>query len=131
MEKWTKIYRSGHQLLMPVTINGKKRGLFMVDTGSFTDIIDLNRAKEITKTGSSTNRIRGLSGTADLSEAGGFTLDFAGLRMPVQSMDSLDLSNFGEGVSGFLGYPTLQQLVMHIDYRDNLVSFEAPNGKKP
>jgi hypothetical protein len=24
-------------------------------------------------------------------------------------------------------HPTLQQLVMHIDYRDNLVLFEAPN----
>jgi hypothetical protein len=36
----------------------------------------------------------------------------------------------GQGISGFLGYPTLSQLVMHIDYRDDLVLFEAPNGKK-
>jgi hypothetical protein len=39
------------------------------------------------------------------------------------------LSRFG-GIHGFLGYPTLEQLVMHIDYRDNLVLFEAPNGHK-
>jgi hypothetical protein len=49
--------------------------------------------------------------------------------MPVLSMDALDLSHNG-GVHGFLGYPTLSQLVLHIDYRDNLMLFEAPEGKK-
>jgi len=35
-----------------------------------------------------------------------------------------------DGVHGVLGYPTLQQLVMHIDYRDNLVRFEAAAAHK-
>ena len=129
MQKWTSIYRRGHGLLMPVAINGKRTGLFMVDTGSFTNIVDTNRAKEFTKTNDGSTIILGLSGRGRLSEAGGFTLDFAGLRLPVESMDAMDLSSKFD-VSGFLGYPTLQQLVMHIDYRDNLVFFEAPNGKK-
>jgi hypothetical protein len=58
-----------------------------------------------------------------MSTAGKFTLDFAGVRLPVKDMDSIDL---GGGIQGFLGYPTLSQLVVHLDYRDNLILFEEP-----
>jgi hypothetical protein len=130
MKNWTSIYRRGHELLIPTSINGKPAGLFVADTGSDGNMIDLSRAKGFTTTKYSIYEVMGLSGHTSLSETGGFTVDFAGLRLPVRSMDSMDLSSFGEGVTGFLGYPTLHQLVMHIDYRDNLVLFEAPNGKK-
>ena len=130
MQNWTKIYRRGHQLIMPTRINGTTPRLFVVDTGSFTNLIDLKTAAEVTQARSGMGKIRGLSGTSDLSEAGSFTLDFAGLRLPVKSMDSMDLTHMGSGLSGFIGYPTLQQLVMHLDYRDNLVLFEAPSVKK-
>jgi hypothetical protein len=129
MQNWTSIYRRGHEIIMPTVINGKKPTLFIVDTGSATNLIDTDFAKQVTRTKDSINLMRGLSGVSQLKEAGSFTADFAGLRLPVTGMDSLDLSRFG-GVHGFLGYPTLQQLVMHIDYRDNLVLFEAPNGHK-
>jgi len=40
-------------------------------------------------------------------------------------MTSIDTTNFshddGVEVSGFIGAPALFQVVMHIDYRDNLV----------
>jgi hypothetical protein len=75
------------------------------------------------------NEMEDLSGTQKLGETGKFTLDFAGLRMPVLHMDSADLSSFG-AIHGFIGYPTLTQLILHIDYRDNLVLFEAPQAKK-
>jgi hypothetical protein len=114
---------------MPTVINGKKHTLFIVDTGSFTNMIDINFAKQLTHTEDTLYFSRGLSGFSKLSKTGSFTADFAGLRLPVTGMDSLDLSRF-KGVHGFFGYPTLQQLVMHIDYRDNLVLFEAPNAHK-
>jgi predicted aspartyl protease len=129
MQNWTSVYRRGHEIIMPTVINGSKPTLFIVDTGSFTNLIDNNLAKQVTHSQESLNRIQGLSGTSKLSETGSFTADFAGLRLPVKDMDAVDLANFG-GVHGFLGYPTLQQLVMHIDYRDNLVLFEAPNSHK-
>jgi hypothetical protein len=56
-------------------------------------------------------------------------VDFANMRLPVDSMDSMDLSHF-RNISGFLGYPTLSQLVLHIDYRDNLILLEAPLAHK-
>jgi hypothetical protein len=38
------------------------------------------------------------------------------------SIDTTKLSNgAGVEVSGFIGAPALTQLVLHIDYRDNLV----------
>jgi hypothetical protein len=44
-------------------------------------------------------------------------------------MNSMDFSHSG-GIGGFLGYPTLQQLIMHLDYRDNLVLFDAPGATR-
>jgi len=129
MQNWTNIYRRGHEIIMPTVINGGKPALFIVDTGADTNLIDLGLAKQVTQSKESISYMRGLSGTSKLSEAGSFTVDFAGLRLPVTSMDSVPLSKF-DGISGFIGYPTLQQLVMHIDYRDNLVLFEAPNAHK-
>jgi tetratricopeptide (TPR) repeat protein len=134
MKDWTQVYRSGHMLYIPVRISGKdKHGLprlFVMDTGSDSNLIDTNFAKEITAT--ETNpmmRFRGVSGVGGgVSQTGGFTMDFAGLELPVESMDAMDFSR-SRGIGGFLGYPTLEQLVMHIDYRDNLVLFEAPQGK--
>ncbi|WP_353063226.1 aspartyl protease family protein [Tunturibacter psychrotolerans] len=129
MQNWTSIYRRDHLIIMPTVINSSKPTLFVVDTGSFTNMIDTNFAKQVTHTKESTTYSRGLSGMSNLLETGSFTADFAGLRLPVVGMNSQNLSRFN-GVHGFLGYPTLQQLVMHIDYRDNLVLFEAPNAHK-
>jgi hypothetical protein len=131
MKNWTQIYRRGHLLYVPTRINGTINKPFIVDTGNFINLIDTNLAKTITKTQTGMLRTRGLSGVSDnLSEAGSFTADFAGIRLPVKSMDAQNLSHWGDGTAGFLGFPTLEQLVMHIDYRDNLVLFEGPAAKK-
>jgi hypothetical protein len=139
MEAWTKIYRGSngiqHMLIMPTRLSsGKKAGLprlFVLDTGAGVNLIDVNAAKEITNTEeNSYEGVGGLSGEVNkVFDTGKFTLDFAGFRLPVSSMMATDLSDF-DGISGFIGYPVLVQLVMHIDYRDNLMSFEAPQGKK-
>ena len=70
-----------------------------------------------------------MSGISRVGETGKFVADFAGLRLPVNGMNSMDFSHSG-GIGGFLGYPTLQQLIMHLDYRDNLVLFEAPGASR-
>jgi hypothetical protein len=104
----------------------------MMDTGAAFNIIDVSTAKQITKADTNpTMSIRGVSGrSGGMSQAGRFNVDFAGLRLPVTSMDSMDLSRSG-GVAGFLGYPTLSQLVIQIDYRDNLVDLKAaPDAKR-
>jgi Flp pilus assembly protein TadD/predicted aspartyl protease len=144
MEKWQWIYRSGHELLMPTGIVETKRmkdesawkeKLFILDTGSETNLISPAAAKEVTKVSlDEAMGIRGISGEIDkVYETDKFTLSFAGLLLDFPSMTSIDTTSFshddGVEVSGFIGAPALFQVVMHIDYRDNLVWCEYMKKK--
>jgi predicted aspartyl protease len=139
MAKWLRIYRSGHDLLMPTGIVETKQikdekawkdKIFLLDTGSFDNLISPKAAREVSKVSRDYyDDIRGLSGDVKkVYEAGQFTLAFANLRLDAPSMRSIDLTSISHGsgveVSGLIGAPALFQLVMHIDYRDNLVMFE-------
>lgn len=139
MVKWMRIYRSGHELLMPTDIVDSKRAkdesawkdkLFLLDTGADDNLISATAAKEVTKVSRDyDNGIRGISGEVDkVYEAGKFTLAFAGLRLNSPNMTAIDLTKIshdsGVEVSGLIGAPALFQLAMNIDYRDNLVMFE-------
>jgi predicted aspartyl protease len=136
MAKWQRIYRSGHDLLMPTGIvetkqikddSAWKEKLFMLDTGAASNLISPAAAKEVTKVSRDRDtEIRGISGEVDkVYEAGKFTLAFAGLRLDSPTMTSIDTTKLshsaGLEISGFIGAPALIQLVLHIDYRDNLV----------
>jgi tetratricopeptide (TPR) repeat protein len=130
LESWTKIYRRGHHLVVPTVLSNGSRDLngqlFILDTGAASDLIDIHVAKGFTRYKETTLTAHGLSGfSKNLSKTGKLTADFAGLSIPVSSMQALDLSGFG-GIAGFLGYQTLAQLVLHIDYRDNLIRFDPP-----
>ena len=136
MAKWERIYRSSHMLLMPAGIVETKRvtdlsawknKLFIMDTGADSMLISPPAAREVTKVSRDDgNGIRGIQGEVNkVYEAGKFTLAFAGLRLDSPSMTSIDTTkishDLGVEVSGFIGAPALFQVVMHIDYRDNLV----------
>ena len=136
MAKWQRVYRSGHDLLMPTGIvdtkrlkddNAWKDKLFLLDTGSESNLISPAAAKEVTKVGRDESvEIRGISGEVNkVYEAGKFTLAFGGLRLDSPSMTSIDTTKIshddGVEVSGLIGAQALFQVVMHIDYRDNLV----------
>lgn len=136
MAKWLRIYRSGHELLMPTGIVDTKRmkddsawrdKLFMLDTGAEDNLISTAAAKEVTKIGRDEEmEISGISGKVEkVYDSGRFTLTFAGLRLDSPSMTAIDMTktshDSGVEVSGLIGAPALFQLVLHIDYRDNLV----------
>ena len=126
MQSWTKVYRDGHQLYIPTRINSLPGNrLFLVDTGAFTSMIDTATAKLVTKNFETGDGAIGLSGAVSIGESGKFTLDFAGMRLPVKSMATINMA--GADFKGFIGYPTLSGLVIHIDYRDNLMTFDAPH----
>lgn len=139
MAKWLRVYRSGHELLIPTGIvdtkmmrdpTAWKDKLFLLDTGSFDNLISPKAAREVAKISRDyDDDIRGVSGEVKkVYESGKFTLAFAGLRLDAPSMRSIDLTSLskdsGMEVSGLIGAPALFQLIMHIDYRDNLVMFE-------
>jgi predicted aspartyl protease/Flp pilus assembly protein TadD len=139
MEKWLRVYRSGHDLLMPTGLVDTKKikdagawktKLFLMDTGSEDNLISPAAARDVTKISRDDSRgIRGIQGEVDkVYEAGKFTLAFAGLRLDSPSMTSIDTTSISRGagveVSGIIGAAALFQVVMHIDYRDNLVMCE-------
>ena len=128
MAKWTKVYRSGHFLIMPASIGKAPRKLFILDTGAGTDLISASAAREVTGlTKDDQIELRGVSGKVnDVAVTGRMEIQFAGFRLREAGFMSIDMSresnSVGLEIAGFLGYPTLGQLKMEIDYRDNLVN---------
>ena len=130
MQSYTRIYRFGHDLLIPTSIGQTSPKLFLLDTGAFTNAISPAAAREVTKVhGDSDTIVKGLSGRVDkVFTANKAVLTFGHLRQQNQEMlafDTKPLSDAaGTEISGFLGFALLRLLDIKIDYRDALVDFE-------
>lgn len=130
MQGYTPVYRSGHLLILPASLNGEKLRLFVLDTGSFTTTISPQAAREVTKVRSDDRlHVKGISGRVeDVYTADEVTFRFAGLSQKATDVVAFDASQISKGagmeISGFIGATTLGQLTMHIDYRDGLVGFD-------
>jgi hypothetical protein len=136
MESWTKIFRFGHQLLIPTYVNDSKAMLFMIDTGSFANILSTRAARPVTKVDTSRTQVRGLNGSVGKVYSGEkATLTFSRFRQNNLDIVTIDLSNLcrhtGTEVSGILGFNVLRLLEIKIDYRDGLVDFYHPNIPPP
>jgi len=127
MATWTKIFRSGHLLIFPTNINGGSTRLFVMDTGASGDgLVSIEAAKEVTSVGASDYIMTGVSGTVnDVKSADNITIVFGGMREKLRDVPAIDLSQFTRGagteISGFIGFSTLAELIISIDYRDSLV----------
>lgn len=131
MSDYTRIYRVGHDLIIPASLNDKITKLFLIDTGSWTTTISPKAAAEITKVygGLPFLDVRGVSGkVSKLYSTDQITFHFANIVQKGQQVVAFDTSgvsrSVGMEISGFLGATTLDQLVLHLDYRDGLVKFE-------
>lgn len=138
MKTWTPVYRIGHMLLVPASLNNTSTRLFLLDTGAFTTTISPSVAREVTKVHSESNiRVRGISGDVDkVFTAEKITFKFANLSQEVRDVVAIDFSglskNEGTEISGLIGITALGQTTMTIDYRDSLVhfSYDANRGYK-
>jgi hypothetical protein len=130
MQKWTKVYRIGHDIIVPTSLNNKTMRLFIVDTGAFRTSISPAAAREVTKVHSDSDRqVKGISGNVQNVYSGDKVIvHFAGLQQESYDMLSFDTSglsrHLGTEISGFLGFDLLHYLVLKIDYRDGLVDFQ-------
>jgi len=129
MANWTKVFRFGHSMLVPTSVNDSKPMLFGLDTGAFSNLLSVRAGRQVSKV-SSENRVqvRGLNGAVDkVYSSEKATLRFAHFQQANQGIITLDLSNIsrhaGTEVSGFLGFSMLRQLEVKLDYRDGLVDF--------
>jgi tetratricopeptide (TPR) repeat protein len=129
MASWTKVFRFGHMLLIPTFVDGAGPMLFMIDTGSFTNILSTRAAREVTKVrADASTQVRGLGGNvANVYRADKATLRFGHYVQDNQGIVTLDLSaiskSTGTEISGILGFEMLRILQVKIDYRDGLVDF--------
>ena len=127
MEHWTKIYRRDHLLIFPTRIGKAPTKLFVMDTGASISLISPVAAKEVTRVDSNDSVVvRGLSGKVNkVSAADSITIQFAGVQQRMLGMTAIDTGHMsryvGMELAGFIGFPTLSELVIAIDYRDDLV----------
>jgi predicted aspartyl protease len=130
MQDYTRLYRVGHMLLMPTSVNKSIQRLFVLDTGAFTTSISPETARQVTKVYREDRlHISGVSGGVNQAyTANDVTLNFGGIEQPGHNVVAFDTSSvsrdIGLDISGFIGATTLDQLTTHIDYRDGLVKFD-------
>lgn len=128
MANWTRIFRFGHLILVPTSVNSSHDMLFGLDTGAFANILSLRAAREMSKVSKEDwLNVNGLDGQVKHVYSAKAVLRFGHLQAPNMEIVTLDLSSqsrmFGTEVSGFLGYAMLRILEVKVDYRDGLVDF--------
>lgn len=136
MQSFTKFYRFGHDLVVPVVVNDRSIGNFILDTGADMNTMSPKLAEQVTKAGYHGDyQMKGVSGRVEKVMTGNKAiLQFAKLRieshdLPVFSTDNISAYE-GTEIAGFIGIRTLVQMKMTIDYRDGLVNLEVYEFKK-
>jgi hypothetical protein len=136
MATWTKVFRFGHNLLVPTSVNDSKAMLFGLDTGAFSNILSVRAGRHVSKVNSEERvRVKGLSGEVNQVYSAKATLRFSHLQLPSLETITIDFStisrHMGTEVSGFLGFAMLRVLEVKLDYRDGLVDFEYDPKRVP
>ena len=130
MADWTKVFRFGHSILVPTSVNDSKAMLFGLDTGAFSNLLSVRAGRLVAKVNSEDRvQIHGLNGKVDrVYSSENATLRFGHFQQSNLGIITLDLSSVsrhtGTEVSGFLGFAMLKQLEVELDYRDGLVDFK-------
>ncbi|MBV8551087.1 MAG: aspartyl protease family protein [Acidobacteriaceae bacterium] len=127
---FSPVFRFGHQLMIPTTLNDKSTGLFLIDTGSNMSNVDSTFARLSTKIhGNEYMRVHGISGEVkDVFEADKAVIRFAVYRQRNIGLTAFNLNNspYHEEVrmDGILGLPVLSLFRLTLDYRNGLVKFD-------
>jgi tetratricopeptide (TPR) repeat protein len=133
LASYTKIGKLGHLLMIPVIVNRKKSGFFLLDSGASTHLVDRHFAEQVTNLKSSYGSIRGLSGQAKTFIAQNITLQLGRFQQENDGMYAIDLKDMsrhlGMEIAGVLGHPLLRQFAITIDYRDGLINFNYAYAK--
>jgi Aspartyl protease/Tetratricopeptide repeat len=129
MANWTKVFRFGHNMLVPTRVNDSKTLLFGLDTGAFNNILSLRAGRQLGKVSSESRiHVHGLNGEVKEVYSAKATLRFGHLQQPNLDVITFDLStasrHTGTDISGFLGFGMLRLLEIKLDYRDGIVDFE-------
>jgi Flp pilus assembly protein TadD len=132
MQSYAKIYRFGHDLVIPVVVSDTTLGNFILDTGAGMNSVTPRIAHQVTKVGYQGYTVKGVSGQVkEVLNGNKAILQFAKVRVRSDDIPVFDTTNIsnseGTEISGFIGIKTLVQMKMTIDYRDGLVNLEPYN----
>jgi predicted aspartyl protease len=129
MQDWTPVYRIGHNLLVPTSLNNSKLKMFILDTGAFSTTVSPEVAREVTKVRvNNSMAVHGINGKVDkVYSADNITFRFANVSQRVEDVVAFAMPSISKSlnmeVSGFIGYTALAQMTIDIDYRDGLIKF--------
>ncbi|HLJ27600.1 MAG TPA: aspartyl protease family protein [Candidatus Angelobacter sp.] len=130
MQSFTKIWRFGHDLVIPVVVSDKAMGNFILDTGAGMNSVTPKIAQQITKLSYEGYSVKGVSGKVkEVLNGDKAILQFARVRVRSDDIPVFEITNIsnseGTEISGFIGIKTLVQMKFTIDYRDGLVNLET------
>lgn len=126
-----RVFRFGNHLALPTSINSGKPTLFLVDSGSSTNLIDTAIGSEFAKVHrDDLAAVRGIQGkTKQASRADRVSLSFAGYRQMNPDLVAISLErmsdSFGVAFGGILGMPVLMHLKMTVDYEQGTIRLES------
>ena len=134
MQSFTKIWRFGHDLVIPVVVSDSVMGNFILDTGAGINSITPKLAGQITKVGHGDYIMRGVSGkVSEVLSGNKAILQFAKVRVRSDDIPVFDphIGRYeGTDIAGLIGIRTLVQMKFTIDYRDGLINLEPYEFRK-
>jgi hypothetical protein len=136
MKGYHPIFRTGSDLILPLSVNGKQTMLFVADTAIGPSALSQAAAHEVIEGHKDPKyEVRDAPQSTDfitsLSDIG---LNFWETSWKESIMVSFDTSRFtddaGTEISGLIGLRTLSGMTLHIDYRDGLVKLDYDPKRK-
>ncbi len=127
------VYHRRQYLLVPVELDDRTRGLFVLDTGMRMSAMTSEAAHAVSNLRMNfTNPLQTASGPPAQVYRDSFDFEFATLSLKHQNRvvefdPSVMERNSGFQIAGLLGFDILHLLTLHLDYRDGLVKFESTN----
>jgi tetratricopeptide (TPR) repeat protein len=126
---YSQVFAFGHFLLLQTEAGDKVAGLFVVDSGSSLSTILPESARRLGPMRPLNTTVTGMSGGANSAFiADDVTLEFGKMRRQHQRVITVDLhsvsKDLGTELSGQIGFNTLENMRVVIDYRDALVGFD-------
>ncbi len=127
---------AGGHILLRGTLNRDHVGLFLLDTGAGSSILDSTQLPQLGLSTQGELEATGAAGNAPAALVQIESLALGRMEFPAQSWVSLDLSSVtsllsDETVTGVLGYDTLNQSIIEIAYDERWVQFHSRRDFTP
>lgn len=132
-----RVLRFGNHLALPTSANGGAPVIFLIDSGSTMNVIDVAAARKASKLYKDDRAVvKGVQGKVkEVNRANDISLAFAGFRQSNPDLIAIDLTKVSDGMgvafAGILGMPVLSQMKLTLDYREGVIRMEPQQQPLP